>query len=67
MERNRVVRRKVILMEPDDTPVNFGGGILLDELIRGPGLPEIINKKASCKQTQRCCRELKLNQNVRAL
>jgi len=50
-------RRKIILMEGDDTLVSFGGGILLDEFIHRLGLPGLIDRKVKVKARERGYKE----------
>jgi len=50
-------RKKIILVEGDDTLVSFGGGVLLDEFIHRLGLPEIIDRTVRAKERERGYRE----------
>lgn len=50
-------RRKLLLVEGDDTLVSFGGGILLDEFIHRLGLPELIDQRVRVKERERGYRE----------
>jgi len=50
-------RKKIILVEGDDTLVSFGGSIILDEFIHRLGLPELIDRTVTVKERERGYRE----------